>query len=161
MKTLNRESIIEVIDVMFVYIRNSSELNNEGSYPNKQILMDAVLSGLKNIFAYQDNYKLNISNRDSIKIFAFAIPELNKSIKRLRLDNFDMSDATSYMACMDFIAGTYKKFINLNNYADSKNTCRILGELTDSGNKLAGYTYLKGVQETCLCAREEFLKNNT
>ncbi|MBA5248955.1 MAG: hypothetical protein FE834_05400 [Gammaproteobacteria bacterium] len=115
--------------------------------------MDAVTEGLRNIFAYQDNYKLNISKRDSIKIFAFAIPELNKRIKTLRLKGFDMSDATSYMACMDFIATTYKDYVNFSSHADMRNTCRILGELTDSGNKLAGYTYLKGVQETCVCVK--------
>lgn len=159
MNTLNRESIIEVVDVMFVYIRESAKRNNEKSFPNKQILMDAVLGGLKSIFAYQDNYRLDISKRDSIKIFAFAIPELNKDLQRLRLQNFDMSNATAYMACMDFIASTYHRYINLNNHPDSKNTCRILGELTNSGNKLTGYAYLKGVQETCLCAKAEFLKH--
>ncbi len=152
-KNLDRESVVEVVEVMFIYIQKSAERNKDKSFPNKRILMDAVIDGLKNILAYQKDYTLDISKRDSVKIFAFAIPELNKRLKQLRLHSFEMSDATAYMACMDFIANTYHKYINLNYYPDSKNTCRILGELTESGNKLAGYTYLKGVQETCLCAR--------
>jgi hypothetical protein len=154
MVDLDRDSVLKVVDVMFIYIRKSAKLNKCESFPGRSILMDAVLEGLRNIFAYQDNHTLDISKRDTIKIFAFAIPQLNKRIKTLRLKNFDMPDSVSYMACMDFINTTYAKYINLNFHPDMKNTCRILGELTDSGNELAGYTYLKGVQETCICAKK-------
>lgn len=152
MLSLDRSTVLEVVDVMFVYIRESSKLNNETSFPHRNILMDAVLDGMRNIFVYQENYNVNISNRDSIKLFAFAIPQLNKRLKRLRLNGFDMSDETAYMACMDFIANTYKH-VDFNSHPDMRNTCRILSELANSGHDLAGYTYLKAMQETCLCAK--------
>jgi hypothetical protein len=151
---LDKDSVLKVVDVMFIYIRESAKLNKCDSFPGRPILMDAVLEGLRNIFAYQDKHNIDISKRDTIKIFAFAIPQLNKRIKTLRLKNFDMPDFVPYMACMDFINTTYAKYINLNFHPDMKNTCRILGELTDSGNELAGYTYLKGVQETCICSKK-------
>jgi len=151
MVKLDRDGVIGVVDTMFIFIRDSAEFSGEGSFPNRRILMDAVLIGLKNIFAYQEEYTVDISNRDSIKIFAFAIPQLNKSIGLLRTSGFHMSDETSYRACMNFIATTYKDYVSFETHQDMKNTCRILNELARSGNELAGYTYLKGVQETCSC----------
>ncbi len=148
-KKLDNDSVMEVVDTMYIFIRESAKLNGEGSFPNRHILMEAVLAGLKNIFAYQERFNVDISNRDSIKIFAFAIPQLNKSLKMLRLNGFEMSDETAYIACMDFIATTYKGVISFDSHPDMKNTCRILSELADSENELAGYAYLKGVQETC------------
>ncbi len=114
--------------------------------------MGAVLEGLKSIKKYQKKYKIDISNRDSIKIFAFSIPHINRSIESLRDDGFDMSDSTAYFACMEFIANSYKnKSVDFTNHPDLKNTCRILSELASNESELAGYTYLKGVQETCIC----------
>ncbi len=149
--SLDRYTVLEVVNAMFIYIRESSKKNNEGSFPSRLIIMDAVLGALSDMFEYQKKYKINILNRDTIKIFMFAIPHLNKYINGLRYKNFDMSDKTSYMACMDLIATTYKKHVNFDKHKDMKNTCRILSELANSGNTLAGYTYIKGVQETCTC----------
>ncbi len=154
-KRLDRDTVLEVVDTMFIYIRESSKMNNEDSFPSRSIIMGAVLGALPDIFEYQANYKINILNRDTIKLFAFAIPHLNKQIKMLRYKNFDMSDETAYVACMDLIATTYKDHVDFNKHKDMKNTCRILSELANSGNTLAGYTYIKGVQETCSCCIQD------
>lgn len=150
---LQSATVKETTDAMFVSIRLTAEHAGCSSFPNNALITGAVIKGLADIGDFSQKHKINIANRDSIKIFAFAIPHLEQEFTKLReIGSFDLDCATLYKACINFIATTYKSSIDLTKMPDKNSTCRILAELGASGNGIAAYAYIKGLHEACLAA---------
>lgn len=162
----NVEIVKKIIDTMFDYIRDSSlKRDPRNSFPSRQVLLDCVNCALREILEYAKKYGILISERDSVKIFAFTILCLIRDRDRCYFvgnDNkqFNLDDQALFYACIKFMADAYGVSLT-SSLPDIKNTLRILSEMAVSDDRLATYTYLKGLQECCLACKKKRVSSDS
>jgi hypothetical protein len=152
MPGISEDSVKEVINIMFFHIRTEAKLGQYGSFPNFSLVARSVILGIGDIRNFSQTYAVNVTKRDAVKLFAFAIPHLIKEIDSIRHNGFDLENQVLYKACLGFMNTVYVNS-DLANLPDVRNTCRILAAMAENGHGLAAYAYLKGVHEACLAAQ--------
>jgi len=147
---MNPVSVDDVAQIMFFHIKVEAYKAKQGSFPSHALVVSAIVMGLKDLAQFSQDYPINVTNREAVKVFAFAIPHLLKSIDSVKIKgDFQLEDYIVYKACLGFLNTVYEE-VDLTKMPDLVNTCRILVDLCRTEQSLASYAYIKGVHEACI-----------
>ncbi|SFV87940.1 hypothetical protein MNB_SUP05-SYMBIONT-5-63 [hydrothermal vent metagenome] len=119
-----------------------------GGAPNREIIRRATVKGIGDLAVHAEKYNIDITSLDTVKLIIFTsfylLPELS--------EKFNITQQDVYKAIIGFILFSYE-VNSIKQHPDADNTARILTqfyhpEQESDKNKMAVYTYFKGMQES-------------
>ncbi len=135
---ITNEDLVKQVKKISAHLHASGGIFGDSTIPDNRNIYLSMSEALISIGEYCDEFEINVTELDSIKLLVFALPFMKKRDPSMNSERYILS-------IFKLLEHSYQKTIGFNQQIN--NSIRVCDELFHKADILVVYGYIKGFQE--------------